>query len=97
MYYIIICIIEYSLQCTTTCGTGQQTRDVWCPTTGLCDPLHKPSLVKQCSQQPCLSWVAGSWSQVCYYKSSCQQELITTKFVCSAAHFARYLTDLFNK
>lgn len=49
-----------------TCGTGEINRRVWCPEGGFCNPNEKPTTVETCSKQPCLSWVAGSWSRVSF-------------------------------
>lgn len=64
--------IVFLSQCSVTCGSGQQTRQVKCTSqqgTAVadtkCDPEKKPLTTKSCDlKTPCPYWFAGKWTDV---------------------------------
>lgn len=66
-------------QCSAKCGSGVQTRKVFCGTfkddtvkkvpDESCDPESKFEDTKNCTaKEPCKGeWFAGPWSKVCLY------------------------------
>jgi hypothetical protein len=56
--------MPFALQCSATCGSGVQKRDVYCPQVHQCDLVEKPLTHRPCKEASCIVWVAGSWSEV---------------------------------
>ncbi len=62
------------LQCSVTCGSGEQTREITCVGSGgmrleetSCRTLLRPSAVRPCEMAACLkqiSWHVGEWGLV---------------------------------
>lgn len=62
------------LQCSVTCGSGEQTREVTCVGSGgmrleetSCSALLRPAAVQPCEMPTCLrqiSWHVGEWGLV---------------------------------
>lgn len=63
-------IFVYLFQCSETCGTGTQTRKVYCSLgidrENACDQSIKPEASRAClSDKDCSGlWFTGPWSQV---------------------------------
>ncbi|XP_038072940.1 thrombospondin type-1 domain-containing protein 4-like [Patiria miniata] len=62
------------MECSRTCGTGRQMRQVTCKQTlthslitmvpgERCDPRLEPDRVQECHMDPCTSWSAGEWGE----------------------------------
>lgn len=68
-------ILDVLLQCSVTCGEGQQLRLVECYnlTSQLkiqdqfCDAKSKPEELKVCKAITCPVWVTSKWSKVCNF------------------------------
>lgn len=72
-------IVTLTLQCSAKCGSGVQTRKVFCGTFSddtvkkvadeNCEPDEKFEDTKNCTaKEPCKGeWFAGPWSKVCFY------------------------------
>ncbi|XP_050528636.1 papilin isoform X2 [Daktulosphaira vitifoliae] len=63
-------------KCTSTCGGGLRTRNVWCAqkndstpaSSELCDPALEPLKTQSCSMEPCPpKWLPSKWSE-CTHK-----------------------------
>lgn len=65
---------ELCLQCSVTCGSGEQTREVTCVGAGgvkleetFCSSLSRPVNVQSCQMSACarrISWHVGEWGLV---------------------------------
>ncbi|KAH0956535.1 hypothetical protein HN011_002442 [Eciton burchellii] len=60
---------EWSDQCSAECGTGVETRRIFCETTssddGYCDESDRPETLRNCSSNKTCSgqWFTGPWTQ----------------------------------
>lgn len=67
-------VYELRLQCSVTCGSGEQTREVTCVGAGgvkleetFCSSLFRPVTVQSCQMSACarqISWHVGEWGLV---------------------------------
>ncbi|KAK1793211.1 hypothetical protein P4O66_011611, partial [Electrophorus voltai] len=77
-------------QCSVTCGSGQQTRDVLCVGSGgahledyMCGTLHTPRRTQPCEMPVCrtaVAWHIGDWG-LC--SKSCSSGLRERQVICS--------------
>ncbi|CAG2158354.1 unnamed protein product [Oppiella nova] len=67
---------DYS-QCSRTCGTGIQTRNVHCVrvmdhlpvSDSLCDSLTRPDNNRTCNADPCAAWKVAEWTDcLCHFE-----------------------------
>ncbi|KAM6215650.1 A disintegrin and metalloproteinase with thrombospondin motifs 20 [Rhynchocyon petersi] len=75
-------------ECSVTCGSGVQQRDVYCRLRGvgrvaeeMCDQSTRPYFQRHCWQQDCVQyrWIAGNW-QGCF--ASCKRKGIYRQVKC---------------
>lgn len=69
MHFVLLC-----LQCSVTCGSGEQTREVTCVGSGgvkledaSCSALFRPAAIRSCEMAACprrISWHVGEWGLV---------------------------------
>ena len=70
-----VCVLNLCcVQCSVTCGSGQQTREITCIGSGgmrleetSCSTLHRPLAVRPCEMAVCprlISWHVGEWGLV---------------------------------
>ncbi|XP_029937974.1 papilin isoform X2 [Myripristis murdjan] len=78
-------------QCSVTCGSGEQTREVTCVGAGgvkleetACSMLARPTAIQPCEMAPCsqniISWHVGQWG-LC--SRSCSSGLRERQLICS--------------
>lgn len=89
LYIIVHILCVCNMQCSVTCGTGEQMRDVVCVGSRgnqledhMCGTLLKPPRTQACEMSPCrtsVGWHVGDWGLV-------------RKALCSSlsVHFIRY-------
>nr|CAB3220002.1 A disintegrin and metalloproteinase with thrombospondin motifs 7-like [Phallusia mammillata] len=50
-------------RCNVTCGSGTQRRRIACSKEGMCNPMHRPPIMKPCMPKKCVEWRTSNWER----------------------------------